>query len=78
MLTNGKDSLRFPMTPDEATRVLAPYMWELERREVHEFDTIYFFPLAERKKEKEKTHRSKDANTYGILNEETNNGFDND
>jgi hypothetical protein len=55
MLTNGKDSFRFPMTPDEASRVLTPYMWELERREIHEFDTVYFFPLAERKKEKDKT-----------------------
>jgi hypothetical protein len=54
MLTNGKDSLRFPMSPEEACRVLAPYMWEIEHKEVYEFDQVYFFPLAERKKEKDK------------------------
>ena len=76
MLTNGKDSLRFPMTPDEALRTLAPFLWEVERRELHEQDTIYFFPLVERKKEKDKQSRT--DNVYGVINDETNHGFDND
>ena len=36
------------MTPDEAAKVLAPYLWEIEKRELFEFDTIYFFNVQER------------------------------
>jgi hypothetical protein len=38
------------MTPDEAFKVFSPYMWEVEKREIFEFKTIYFFPVEERKK----------------------------
>ena len=67
------------MNAEEASRVLAPYLWEVERREIFEFDTIYFFPVAERKKDRntrDKSHAGGSA--YGEINEETNNGFDND
>lgn len=40
------------MSADEAFKVFAPYMWEVEKREVFEFKTIYFFPVEERKKQK--------------------------
>jgi len=40
------------MTPDEAFKVLGPYLWEVERREIFEFSTIYWFPIEHRKKEK--------------------------
>eukprot|EP00356_Strombidium_inclinatum_P002177 CAMPEP_0170481158 /NCGR_PEP_ID=MMETSP0208-20121228/1717_1 /TAXON_ID=197538 /ORGANISM="Strombidium inclinatum, Strain S3" /LENGTH=38 /DNA_ID= /DNA_START= /DNA_END= /DNA_ORIENTATION= len=38
------------MTPDEAFKFLNQYMWEVEKREVFEYQTIYFFPIEERKK----------------------------
>lgn len=45
-------SSRFPMTPEEALKFLSPYMWDVEKREVFEYQTIYFFPIEERKKQK--------------------------
>lgn len=38
------------MSGDEASKVLAPYLWEVEREELKEYDTVYFFNVAERKK----------------------------
>ena len=80
MLTQGsKDSLRFPMTPEEASRYLSPYLWEIERREIFEQDVIYFFPISERKKERNAREKPPTGGSaYGEINEETNNGFDND
>jgi len=67
------------MTAEEASRVLAPYLWEVERREIFEYDTIYFFPVAERKKDRNTRDKPLAGGTaYGEINEETNNGFDND
>jgi hypothetical protein len=43
---------RFPMSADDAFKILSPYLWEVERREIFEFQTIYFFPIEERKKNK--------------------------
>ena len=40
------------MGPDEAFKVLSPYMWEVEKKEIFDFSTIYFFPIEERKKQK--------------------------
>ena len=53
------------MTPDEAFKLFSPYMWEVEKKEiftkvfdpkkkeeVYEFPQIYFFPVEERKKQK--------------------------
>jgi hypothetical protein len=51
-LSNNNNNLRFPMSCDEAFKVLSPYLWEIERREIFEFPTIYFFPVDERKKNK--------------------------
>ena len=45
-------NLKFPMTPDEAFKIMSPYMWEVEKREIFEYQTIYFFPTEERKKQK--------------------------
>lgn len=42
--------MRFPMTADDAFKVLSPYLWEVEKREIFEYKTIYFFPIEERKK----------------------------
>ena len=41
---------RFPMTADDAFKILSPYLWEIEKREIFEYKTIYFFPIEERKK----------------------------
>jgi dual specificity tyrosine-phosphorylation-regulated kinase 2/3/4 len=80
MLTQGsKDSVRFPMTPEEASRYLQPYLWEIERKEIFEQDVIYFFPISERKKERNAIEKPPSGGSaYGEINEETNNGFDND
>ena len=43
---------RFPMTADEAFKVLGPYLWDIEKREIFEFKTIYYFNIEERKKQK--------------------------
>ena len=53
-MTNGTliGGQKFPMTPDDAFKALNPYLWEVERREIFEFKTIYFFPVDERKKKK--------------------------
>lgn len=72
---------RFPMTPDEAFKTVSHLMWEVEKREIFEYKTIYFFPIEERKKQK---NCGMHANSHGaqsemgIFNEATNNGFDND
>lgn len=41
---------RFPMTADDAFKILSPYLWDVEKREIFEYKTIYFFPIEERKK----------------------------
>jgi len=38
------------MTPDEAFKTLSHLMWDVEKREVFENKSIYFFPIEERKK----------------------------
>lgn len=36
------------MNPQDASRVLAPYLWEHEKKEIFEFETIYYFNIQER------------------------------
>ena len=50
--TTSGNNQRFPMSPDDAFKILSPYLWEVERREIFEYQTIYFFPVEERKKQK--------------------------
>jgi hypothetical protein len=38
------------MDNHDAYRVLLPYLWEYEKTEIINHDTIYFFNIAERKK----------------------------
>lgn len=45
-------TIRFPLTADEAFKVLSPYLWDVEKREIFEYKTIYWFPVEERKKQK--------------------------
>lgn len=69
------------MSPDDAFKFLSPYLWEVERREIFEHQTIYFFPVEERKKKKLNPSTQMAAgqqSEVGIFNETTNNGFDTD
>lgn len=50
--TATSNKIKFPMSPDDAFKILSPYLWEIERREIFEYQTIYFFPVDERKKQK--------------------------
>ena len=36
------------MPSSEAARVLAPYLWEYEKKEIEDFQTVYFFNVNER------------------------------
>jgi hypothetical protein len=40
------------MSADEAFKTFGPYLWDIEKREIFEYKTIYFFPVEERKKQK--------------------------
>ena len=41
---------RFSISPDEAFKIFRPYLWDVEVKELFEYNTIYFFPIEERKK----------------------------
>lgn len=72
---------RFPMSADEAFKIFGQFMWDIEKREVFEYKHIYFFPVEERKKQKNLGMHSQSngaQSDYGVFNENTNNGFDND
>jgi hypothetical protein len=71
---------RFPMTADEAFKVLSPYLWDVEKREIFEYKTIYWFNIEERKKQKNNgmTMSPGSLSEMGVFNEQTNNGFDTD
>jgi hypothetical protein len=43
-------SVKFPLGPDDAARLFAPYLWEFEKQEILEQDMIYYFNVNERKK----------------------------
>ena len=36
------------MQTTEAVRLLAPYLWEYEKKEIAEYETVYFFNVNER------------------------------
>lgn len=38
------------MSSDEAVKVLGLFLWDYEKTEILEYDTIYFFNINERKK----------------------------
>ena len=37
-MKNGNNQFRFPMTQQDAARVLQPYMWDCEKLEIKEKD----------------------------------------
>jgi len=42
------NQIKFPMSCQDASRILAPYLWEIEKKEIFEFDTIYYLNIQER------------------------------
>ena len=65
------------MSHTEAARVLAPYLWEYEKREIEEFQTVYFFNVNERIKNNGNANLPGGA-AYGKINDAINSGFDSD
>lgn len=62
------------MSNTEALQLLGPLLYEYEKRELSsgEFDIVYFFPVAERKKQGNVDHTagsSSKLNNYGYDNE---------
>lgn len=72
---NSKTKATFPMSNTEALQILAPYLMEYEKKELAsgEYDIVYFFPIAERKKLPPGSDHT--ANSNSKLN---NYGFDNE
>ena len=65
------------MAREDAIRLLAPYLWECEKREIIEYEIIYFFPVNERVKNASNNSLPGGA-AYGKINATINNGFDTD
>ena len=77
-LTQNVNQIKFPMSSQDASRVLAPYLFEYEKKEIFEFDTIYYFNVQERIKNNGNSSALPGGSTYGKINDATNNGFDTD
>ena len=76
----GSSQFKFPMSKEDAIRVLAPYLWEYEKREILEYaDVIYFFNVNERVKNVGNNNLP-GGSAYGKISEDpkTNHGFDTD
>ena len=39
-MKNNQNQIRFPMTQAEAIRALGPYLWEYEKKEIHEWTAM--------------------------------------
>lgn len=63
----GSNSIKFPMAREEAIRVLAPYLWECEKREIMEYEVIYFFNVNERIKNAT-NYNLPGGSSYGKIN----------
>ena len=66
------------MSAQEASRVLQPYLFEYEKKEILEFETIYYFNVQERQRWRGKDSQLPGGIEWGRINEATNNGFDTD
>lgn len=67
------------MSREDAVRLLAPYLWEYEKREILEYEVIYFFNVNERIKNAGNPNLP-GGSAYGKISEDakTNHGFDTD
>ena len=68
-LNDQEKELKFPMDPRTAVIHFSKYLMEIEKQEILDFDTIYWFPINERKASKGPPHTPDGVD---------NNGFDND
>lgn len=53
-----KTQIKFPMSSGEAFKVLQPLLWDIEKTEILEFETVYFFNVVERKKQSSEQRRT--------------------
>jgi hypothetical protein len=68
------------MSVDEGFKILGPYLWEYEKSEIFNYESIYFFNVNERKKAN-RSKLSNDQQTQQLGKKETslpNHGFDNE
>lgn len=73
----GWPEIKFPLARDDAIRLLSPYLWECEKREIVEYEVIYFFNINERVKNSNNGNLP-GGSAYGKINAATNHGFDTD
>jgi dual specificity tyrosine-phosphorylation-regulated kinase 2/3/4 len=66
------------MSGQDAIKSLNNYLTEFEKKEVVEYQTIYYFNVTERQKWKGKEAQLPGGLDWGRFNKETNNGFDTD
>ena len=76
-MSPGQNQIKFPLARDDAVRVLAPYLWDYEKREILEYDVIHFFNINERVKNAG-NHNLPGGSAYGKISDKDNNGFDSD
>ena len=65
------------MSREDAIRALSPFLWECEKREIMDYDVIYFFNVNERVKNASNYNLPGGA-AYGKINPQSNHGFDSD
>lgn len=46
------------MSSQEAFKILQPLLWDVEKTEILEFETVYFFNVVERKKQSSEQRRT--------------------
>lgn len=42
-ITHGHGQSKFPMSAQEASKMFHNYLTEYERKEIHEYQTVYYF-----------------------------------
>lgn len=77
-LNGFPSAVKFPMPAAEALKCFSAVMTEWERKEILEYQTVYYFNYEERKRWKGKEASLPGGADWGRTNETTNNGFDTD
>lgn len=71
------------MTPEDLLKQFGNLLWDVEKREIYEYQKglIYYFPVEERRKNKgnpKALTMTGSQSEMGVFNDQTNNGFDTD
>ncbi len=66
------------MSGQEASKLFNNYLTEYEKKEILEYQNVYYFNVQERQKQKGKEASLTGGVEWGRINEATNNGFDTD